>query len=277
MDLSIRPHQRPEQRMHTVTIEEIIMLGEQADDHRPPLEHYFSPSKREQFEKDYIHYLNTLLLEIKQGHLDLERYLVFVLTFQFIAPLLGIPVERELRQFYKLLEEKYDVEELDINLHFSTDEYVAPPETLVHNTDEDDIHEDASNFDDKDEDAGGGNANGGGAGDEEIPGAPADIDTSRKMIGEDEALDTFEQELSATFEGRREVKESVRKRLKQDGIRAIMKWQQEKDFPELAEAFGRSVVIPSFFSFRDKKLIEFYRSTTEGIAYEVAIPEGDHF
>lgn len=219
MDLSLRPQQRPEQRLHTVTIEEIVSLGNLWDDTRPPLENYFSPSRREQFEKDYIHYLNTLLLEVKHGNLDLDLYLVFVLTFQFIAPLLGIPVEKELGLFYKTLEQRYDVEELDINLHFSTE---------------------------------------GG---------------SRKMIGEEEALSAFRQELDATWEGRREVKESVQKRLKQDGIRAIMRWQQEQDFPELAEAFGRSVVIPSFFSFRDRKLLGFYRSTTEGITYEVAVPE----
>lgn len=219
MDLSLRPQQRPEQRLHTVTIEEIVSLGNRWDDTRPPLENYFSPSRREQFEKDYIHYLNTLLLEVKHGNLDLDLYLVFVLTFQFIAPLLGIPAEKELGQFYKILEQRYDVEELDINLHFSME------------------------------------------GD------------SRKMIGEEEALSAFRQELDATWEGRREVKESVQKRLKQDGIRAIMRWQQEKDFPELAEAFGRSVVIPSFFSFRDRKLLGFYRSTTEGITYEVAVPE----
>jgi hypothetical protein len=159
------------------------------------------------------------LLEVKHGNLDLDLYLVFVLTFQFIAPLLGIPVEKELGLFYKILEQRYDVDEMDINLHFST------------------------------------------------------YEGSNKMIGEEEALSAFRQELDATWEGRREVKERVQKRLKQDGIRAIMRWQQEKDFPELAEAFGRSVVIPSFFSFRDRKLLGFYQSTTEGITYEVAVPE----
>jgi cytochrome P450 len=219
MDLSLRPQQRPEHRMHTVTIEEIVSLGDRWDDRRPALEQYFSPTRRTQFEKDYIHYLNTLLLEVKHGNLDLDLYLVFVLTFQFIAPLLGIPVEKELGLFYKILEQRYDVDEMDINLHFST------------------------------------------------------YEGSNKMIGEEEALSAFRQELDATWEGRREVKERVQKRLKQDGIRAIMRWQQEKDFPELAEAFGRSVVIPSFFSFRDRKLLGFYQSTTEGITYEVAVPE----
>ncbi len=52
-----------------------------------------------------------------------------------------------------------------------------------------------------------------------------------------------------------------------------MKWQQLKGIPELAEAFGRSIVIPSFFTFADKKLTSFYRRTTEGINYEVAVPD----
>ncbi len=300
MDLSLRPQQRPEQRMHTVTIEEILSLGDRMDDRRPPLEHYFSPTRREQFEKEYIHYLNTLLLEIKHGNLDLERYLVFVLTFQFIAPLLGIPAEREQGQFFKILEQKYDVEELDINLHFSTDEYVAPPGILqsteaaspgeeggdgtgFYNGQEEDDH--TAETDEvfaterrgqKDKsapgrDKDGPDGSGKGSGMENEKDDANVFDT--QMIREKEALEAFRNELDATWEGRREVKSSVQKRLKQDGIQSIMKWQQEKDFPELAEAFGRSVVIPSFFSFRDRKLLEFYRSTTEGITYEVAVPE----
>ena len=48
-----------------------------------------------------------------------------------------------------------------------------------------------------------------------------------------------------------------------------------KEIPELAEAFGRSIVIPSFFSYSDKKLTAFYRSATEGIMYEIAVPDFD--
>jgi hypothetical protein len=81
------------------------------------------------------------------------------------------------------------------------------------------------------------------------------------------------QELENSYEGKREVRESVQKRLKQDGIEAIMKWLHAKGIPELAEAFGRSIVIPSFFSFVDKRLVEFYRKTTGDIRYEVAVPE----
>lgn len=269
--------------MHTVTIEQIVLLGDHYSDQRPPLEQYFSPGRREQFEKDYIHYLNTLLLEMKHGNLDLDLYLVFVFTFQFIAPLLRIPVERELRQFYKVLEERYDVEELDFNLHFSTDQYEAPPEILQSPAEPDrEAHEqDSGEFseDDQEEEQAvpsGQEEEGGQRNNEEMQNGQVTVDGQGKaMINEAEALSAFQQELDATWKGRREVKESVRSRLKQDGIRSIMKWQQEKDFPELAEAFGRSVVIPSFFSFRDKKLLEFYRSTTEGITYEVAVPEGD--
>jgi hypothetical protein len=294
--------------MHTVTIEEILSLGDRLDDRRPPLEHYFSPTRREQFEKDYIHYLNTLLLEMKHGHLDLELYLVFVLTFQFIAPLLGIPAEKELVQFYKIMQQKYDVEDVDINLHFSTDHYEAPPGILkspeadLPGEENDDPEESVTdeakkNLTTGDRDQGKqaaqyrvkdgyeelveDGAQGRDKDGNEKPVEDTDIGrgkvdaegTDPQIISEKEALEAFRNELDATWEGRREVKTSVQKRLKQDGIRAIMKWQQEKDFPELAEAFGRSVVIPSFFSFKDKKLLEFYRNTTEGISYEVAVPD----
>ena len=94
-----------------------------------------------------------------------------------------------------------------------------------------------------------------------------------KMVGEKEALKAFRSEVDEYFGESREVKKSVRKRLKQDGITSIMSWQQEQGLPQLAEAFGRSIVIPSFFSFTDKKLIGFYRRNTVGIAYRVAVPE----
>ncbi len=219
MSLSLVPQQRPEHSMHTVTIEEILSLGQKYAGERPALEHYFSPNRKELFIKDYIHYLNSSLLEAKHGHMDLDLYLVFILSFQFTAPLLDISAEKELVQFYKILEQNYQVEDLDINLHFTTDS-----------------HEEG-------------------------------------MVGEDQALEAFRQELEYSYTGRREVKDSVQKRLKQDAISAISKWQQEKNLPSLAEAFGRSIVIPSFFSFSDKKLLHFYESATGGISYEVAIPD----
>lgn len=205
--------------MHTVTIDEIVELGKHLDTPHPPLENYFSPTRKERFIKDYLHYLNSSLLDAKHGHLDLDMYLVFVFSFQFTAPLLKIPAEKELGIFYRILEHQYEVEDLDINLHFSMD------------------------------------------------------DPGEGMLGEKDALAAFRQELENSYEGRREIKEPVQKRLKQDGIEAIMKWQQIKSITELAEAFGRSIVIPSFFSFTDKKLIDFYRRSTDGITYEVAIPE----
>ena len=52
-----------------------------------------------------------------------------------------------------------------------------------------------------------------------------------------------------------------------------MQWQREQTLKTLAEAFGRSVVIPAFFSFLDKRLIGFYRDNSGGITYRVAIPE----
>lgn len=219
MAMSLVPKMIPEQRMHTVTIEEILTLGEQIDGGRLPLEYYFSPTRREMFIKEYLHYLNTSLMEAKHGRLDLDLYLMLVLSFQFTSPLLEIPVKKELDHFYHILENHYNVNELDINLYFTTDE----PE--------------------------------------------------EGMVEEEDALLSFRQELENSYEGKREVRESVQKRLKLDGIEAIMKWQQAKGIPELAEAFGRSIVIPSFFSFVDKKLVEFYRKTTGDIRYEVAVPE----
>ncbi len=219
MAMSLFPQMIPKQRMHSLSIEEILSLGVGLERNQPPLEHYFSPNRREKFVKNYLHYLNTLLLEAKHGHLELDMYLVLVLSFQFIVPLLEISAQKELSLFYHILEHNYNLVEPDINLYFSTDEH-----------------------------------------DEE-------------MLGEEAALLSFRQELDNSYESRREVKDSVQKRLKQDGIEAIMKWQMVKGIPELATAFGRSIVIPSLFSFIDKKLISFYRKTTGGIAYEVAVPE----
>jgi len=229
MALSLIPQQRPEYRIHTLSIEEVLSLGEKMDGEKPMLENYFSPSKKESFVKDYLHFLNTSLLELRHGQLDLDLYLVFVLNFQFVAPLLEIPSEKELGLFYRVLEEKYDIDELDINLHFATSDYNSEGEYI--------------------------------------------LTLDEGMIGEEAALTSFRNELDATYDGRREVKESVQKRLKQDGIAAVMKWQQKTGLPELAEAFGRSVVIPAFFDFTDKKLLGFYRNSTVGIAYEVAVPD----
>ena len=215
--------------MHTVTIDEVISLVENLEGDKPALENYFSPTRREMFVKDYIHYLNSSLLEVKRGNLNMEKYLGFVLSFQFTAPLLEIPTERELVLFYRILEERYEVNDLDTNLHFKKD------------SDESDIQEESA--------------------------------SGNNRIGEEEALRSFRQELENSYEGKREVKEIVQKRLKQDGIEAIMKWQHKKGLPELAEAFGRSIVIPSFFSFTDKKMLGFYRQNTLGISYEVDVPD----
>jgi len=218
MALSLIPRQRPEQGMHTLTINEILSLGLKSGKDQPPLEHYFSPGKKEQFIKDYLHYLNSSLLEAKHGNLDLDMYLSLVLTFQFTTPLLGILAEKELVLFYRILQENYDENEPDINLHFTTG------------------------------------------------------DLKEGMAGEEEALEAFRHELENSYTGRREVKESVHGRLRQDGVASIMKWQKEKNLPALAEAFGRSIVIPSFFAFPDKRLVHFYQASTSGIRYEAAIP-----
>jgi hypothetical protein len=141
MRFSIQPEPRQEQNMRTVTIEEIVAICE--NDSGP---------KTASFIKEFLHYLNSGLLEAKHRNLDQGQYIAFVLSFQFTAPLLEISTEKEL------------------------------------------------------------------------------------------------------------------------GI-SIMAWQREQNIPQLAEAFGRSIVIPSFFSFFDKKLANFYRQTTGGITYRVAVPE----
>ena len=205
--------------MRTLSIEEVLSLGEKISDNRPKLEHYFSPTRKEAFIKDYLHYLNSRLLEAKHGNMDVDQYLAFVLSFQFVAPLLEIQATKEFGSFYRILEETYHVEEIDLNLHFSVEKHESG------------------------------------------------------MVSEQEAINTFRDELEDHYKGKRDIKESVQKRLKNDAIQAIMRWQHEKSMPALAEAFGRSIVIPSFFSFMDKRMIGFYRGTTRGITYRVAVPE----
>ena len=171
MRFSIQPEPRPEQNMRTVSIDDIVSACENDSGAKPPLEYYFSPTKKEAFTKNFLHYLNSGMLDAKHGNLDREQYLAFILSFQFTVPLLEISAEKELGLFYRILQKTYQVHEVDLNLHFS------------------------------------------------------------------------------------------------------MEWQKEQSIPSLAEAFGRSIVIPSFFSFTDRKLLHFYRQNTEGITYRVAVPE----
>jgi len=205
--------------MQMVDLDEIVAGLAEKSDKRPPLEHYFSPPRKEAFIKGFLHYLNTELLEAKHGNLDLELYLVFILTFQFTSPLLEIPTGNELELFTRILKKNYEIGDPDMNLHFGLE-----------------------------------GENG-------------------EMLGEAEALQAYRNELDHSWQGSREVKEGVQKRLKTDAIDAIMKWQRDQSLPYLAEAFGRSIVIPSFFDFTDKKMIGFYRENTKGITYQVAVPE----
>ena len=205
--------------MRTVTIDEIQNVCAYNPGDKPTLEHYFSPTKKAHFIKEFLHYLNTGLLEAKHGKLDRDSYLAFILSFQFTAPLLEIPAEKELGRFYRILQKTYELTEIDLNLHFSMELYEG------------------------------------------------------EMVGEKEALKAFRKEVDEYFGESRELKSSVRKRVKKDAIAAIMAWQQEQSIAALAEAFGRTIVIPSFFSFSDNKLVDFYRRNTEGITYRVAVPE----
>lgn len=219
MRFSIQPEPRPEHKMRSVTIDEIVTICENDPGSKPPLEHYFSPTKKEAFIKEFLHYLNSGLLDAKHGSLDKDQYLAFVLSFQFTAPLLEVQAEKELGLFFRILQKTYQVEELDMNLHFSMEEYEGD------------------------------------------------------MVGEKEAIEAFRSELGDYYGEDREVRESIQRRLKKDAIGAIMEWQREKEIPQLAEAFGRSIVIPSFFSFSDKKMLRFYRQNTDGITYRVAVPK----
>jgi hypothetical protein len=219
MRFSIQPEPRQEQHLRTVTIDEILAACEVESGEKPQLDKYFSPTKSAEFIKDFLHYLNTGLLEARHGNLDKEQYLALILSFQFTAPLLEISAEKELVLFYRILEKTYQVEEVDLNLHFCMEQYES------------------------------------------------------EMVGEKEALEAFRSDLNQFYGDSLEVRESVQKRLKSDAIHSIMAWQKEQQLPELAEAFGRSVVIPSFFSFNDKRLVQFYRTATEGITYRVAVPE----
>ena len=205
--------------MRTVSIDDIVSACENDPGSKPTLEHYFSPTKKEAFIKDFLHYLNSGLLEAKHGNLDKEQYLAFILSFQFTAPLLEISTEKELGLFYRILQKTYKVEEVDLNLHFSMELYDG------------------------------------------------------EMVGEKEALEAFRSEVGEYFGDSREVKKSVQLRVKKDAIASIMDWQREQSIPVLAEAFGRTIVIPSFFSFSDKRLQQFYRQNTEGITYRVAVPD----
>jgi len=205
--------------MRTLSLDELLSICEHDPGEKPQLEHYFSPTKKAQFIKDFLHFLNTGLLDAKHGKLDLDKYLAFILSFQFTAPLLEIPSEKELGIFYRILEKNYQVEDLDLNLHFSRESRESG------------------------------------------------------MVSEQEALNAFRDELEDAYNGLREVKEGVQKKLKQDAIESIMLWQKDKSNAALAEAFGRSIVIPSFFSFTDKKTMKFYRAATHGITYRVAVPE----
>ena len=205
--------------MRTVSIDEIVSACENDPGQKPTLEHYFSPTKKQSFIKDFLHYLNSGLLEAKHGKLHRDQYLAFILSFQFTAPLLEIPAEKELGLFYRILQKTYKVEDLDLNLHFSMDQYEG------------------------------------------------------EMVGEKQALEAFRNELEDYFGDSREVKESVQKRVRKDAINSILDWQREQSIPILAEAFGRTIVIPSFFAFTDRRLLRFYRQNTEGITYRVAVPD----
>jgi hypothetical protein len=110
-------------------------------------------------------------LDSRHGHLDLDLYILLVLSFQFIIPLQEIPAEQEMDLFLHILVKRYEIYDPDINIYFTIEA------------------------------------------------------TGEGMVPEEDALLAFRHELDLSYKGRREVKESMQKRLKQNGIAAIMKWQ----------------------------------------------------
>lgn len=219
MELSFSHEMLPEQRLQMVSIDDIISFGRRASPKHPSLDNYFSPTKKERFEHNYKHFLNSELLEAKHGNMDKNQYVMFVLSFQFTAPLLGIQTAKEFGKFYDTLQQTYAITEPDLSLLFSTDEQ----------------------YEDR--------------------------------VSQEEVLAAYQDELDTSYTGVREVKSGVQKRLKKDGMNAIFDWQRDKETASLAVAFGRSIVIPSFFDYVDKRLVSFYERVTDGITYQVGIPE----
>ena len=167
MRFSIQPAPRQEGHLRTVSIDEIVAACESDYGAKPILEYYFSPTKKEYFIKEFLHYLNSGLLEAKHGNLNQDQYLAFVLSFQFTSPLLDISSEKELGLFFRILQKTYKVEEPDLNLHFSMENYEGA------------------------------------------------------FLGEKEALEALKSELQDYYGDSLEVKESVKKRLRNDAIASI--------------------------------------------------------
>jgi len=104
-------------------------------------------------------------------------------------------------------------------------------------------------------------------------------DVPESFLDEHDALDAYSDDLEENFGKDRNIKESVQDRLRQDGNNAVKLWQNkcksqdEASLAALSEAFGRCVVIPTFFSYKDKKLLNFYHESTKNIKYYIEIPE----
>lgn len=88
------------------------------------------------------------------------------------------------------------------------------------------------------------------------------------------ALHAYASQLQDAYKAKRSASHAAQAKVKRDGIEAVMTYQRERTLGALAEAFGRSVVVPAFFEYKDKRLVGFYRSVTEGVRYSLCVPEG---
>jgi hypothetical protein len=226
------------------TLDEIVGLWRGVTDKHPELvkglEDYFGHDRSERLSAAFTNYLRGELLAIKRDTIHRDQYVSLALSFEFTARLLGLfkadannAIYLSFLDFQKVLKQKYNTSLPQVKFDFE-----------------------------------------GGT------------DSENKFLGEDEALKDYSNNLDEDFKGNRDVKDLACTKLRNDGIKAVMRWQhyrkelcsQTGSYIEnckcvLSEAFGRSIVIPAFFSIHDKKLENFYRKSTDDIKYYIEVPD----
>lgn len=244
MNMSMIPSQRPEQRLEQrkLPIDVIVNLWNSDNTlHQQvvrSLEDYFSPEKAHKLNSAFANYLKGEIHNARRGFLNSNHYVSLVLSFQFTAPLLNlIDYKNENGEITAARDEFYTILKRKYDI-------IGQPYMMFKRD---------NTFD------------------------------SEKIIDESEAMKIYGSDLNENFNGKRDVKDSVHMRLKKDGIDSVKLWLHERkkcisDFTwggalALSEAFGRSIVIPSFFLYKDAKLFDFYKKSADGITYYIAIPE----
>ncbi len=90
MRFSIKPEPRQESYMRTVPIDEILAACKSEYGTKPILEYYFSPTKNETFIQDFLHYLNSSLLDAKHGVILIAIMMIQTASMgQFRGPATG--------------------------------------------------------------------------------------------------------------------------------------------------------------------------------------------